>query len=72
MPREERMAISRVDLQNGVMRLVHRFSTLSKCAENALMPYQGVKQPGIFMLIDVLSMGQAGKDGKFRWDGTFF
>ncbi len=38
MPGEERMAISKVDLENGVMRLLHRFSTLSKCIENAVMP----------------------------------
>ncbi|BDA41016.1 hypothetical protein COCOBI_01-6710 [Coccomyxa sp. Obi] len=66
MPGQERMAISKVDLQNGVMRLVHRFSTLSSCTENSLMPNQGVKQPGVLTLLDILSMGQARKKEEFR------
>ena len=64
------MAISKVDLENGVMRLLHRFSTLSKCIENAVMPNQGVQQPGVPTLLDILSMGQARKKGEFRCDAA--
>ncbi len=67
MPGKERMAISKLDLQGGAVRLLHRFSTLDPSLESAVVPDQGTTQVGAFKkLLALLDIRQNCQDAGFR------
>lgn len=64
MPGEERMAISRLDLQTGTVKLLHRFTNLSRDIEESLLPdHMTAQKSSIRRLLSFLDIRHTSHNG---------